>query len=61
MLKEVGHHLKGRHLGVGRTCCTRGEGGSEIGGPECLLDAVLVGEELFLTIMISKCGTMLVK
>jgi hypothetical protein len=56
-LKEVGHHLKGRHQGVervGHTCCTPGEGESERGGPECLLDAVLVGMGLFLTIMISK-------
>ena len=63
-LKEVGHHLKGRHLGVervGRTCCTQGEGWSERGGPEYLLDAVLVGMELVLTIMISKCSTMFVK
>lgn len=58
---EVGHHLKGRHQGVKRverTCCTRGEGESETGDPEYLLDAVLVGAELFLTIMISKSSTM---
>ena len=56
-LMEVDHHLKGRHQEVervGRTCCTRGEGGSGRGDPEYLLDAVLVGVELFLTIMISK-------
>ena len=49
-LKEVGHHSKGRHPGVktvGRTCCTRGEGWSETGGPEYLLDAVSVGVALF--------------
>ena len=54
---EVDHHLKGRHQGlerVERTCCTRGEGESGTGGPEYLLDAVLVGVELFWTIMISK-------
>ena len=46
---------------AGRTCCTRGEGGSETGGPECLLNVVLVGVELFLTIMISKYYCTLVK
>lgn len=57
VLMEVDHHLKGRHQEaerVGRTCCTQGEGGSEREGPEYLLDAVLVEEELFLTIMMSK-------
>ena len=44
------HHLKDRHPGgegVGRTYCTQGEGGSETGGPEYLIDAVLVEVDLF--------------
>jgi hypothetical protein len=54
--------LKGRYLGVERvehTCCTRELAGEKVEarGPEYLLDVVLVGVELFLMIMISKCGT----
>ena len=54
---EMRHHLKGRQQGVervGHTCCTRGEGENGTEGPEYLLDAVLVGMELCLTIVIRK-------